>query len=140
MIFPEEKLAKALRDATEVRILITGSREWKDTLTLQLTLQRVYNMIHTAGKDAVLIHGTARGVDTIAGDFWESLGGITEKYPANWEKYGMMAGHLRNKQMVKSGATLCLAFIRNASKGAMHCAALAEKSGIPTVRVTDDDE
>lgn len=40
--------------------------------------------------------------------------------------------------MVESAPDLCLAFIRNGSKGASHCAQAAEDAGIPTVRYTQD--
>jgi len=47
---------------------------------------------------------------------------------------GRAAGFQHNAAMVAAGATVCLAFIRNGSRGASHTTALAEAAGIPTRR------
>ncbi len=61
-------------------------------------------------------------------------GATVEVHPADWERHGKAAGVIRNRVMVDKGADLCLAFIRNQSRGASHCAGLAEDSGIATRR------
>jgi hypothetical protein len=48
--------------------------------------------------------------------------------------YNPQAGLARNRLMVELGADICLAFVRNGSRGASHCAALAEEAGIPVRR------
>lgn len=112
------------------RLLVTGSRDWTDDEIIRGALAMRYQ------PDIVLVQGGTRGADTIAAVVWRVFGGEVETHRADWGQHGKPAGHIRNKVMVDLGADECLAFIRNQSPGAMGCAALAEKAGIPTKRWT----
>jgi len=117
-----------------MRILITGSRTWTDEATISnairdtwLTFGRPYGTI--------VVHGGARGADYLAGVAAKRQGLEVEVHALtdnDWLLKGLSAGHIRNAEMVSLGADVCLAFIRNESKGATGCAKLAEKAGIPT--------
>ena len=111
-----------------MRILVTGSRNWNDKFLIKSEL-----INHTSNSSSVvtIVHGAAPGADSIAGFYARELGFIEERHPASWSEFGRSAGYIRNKAMVDLGADICLAFIRNNSKGASMCASLAEKSGIP---------
>jgi len=57
--------------------------------------------------DAILVCGMARGADE-AGYRWATTLGVTiEQYPANWDRHGKVAGHVRNQAM----AAVCHAAI-----------------------------
>ena len=98
-----------------------------------------------------LIHGQAKGADDIADWDATSRGWPVRKWPVRrdaWLVNGGYAGHLRNRDMVDEAArvaerlhaqVLCTAFIHNESRGASGCAAYAQLSGIPTLRVTTED-
>lgn len=121
---------------TPYRILVTGSRDWAD-----------HDIVHdalTAEVDqhvpAVIVHGACpSGADAMA-SWWvrryRHLDVTEEAHPAIWRLYGKRAGFIRNGAMVDLGADVCLAFIRNGSRGASHTATLAEHAGIPVRRWT----
>ncbi|MFJ8345079.1 DUF2493 domain-containing protein [Streptomyces sp. NPDC094153] len=118
------------------RILITGSRDWADHDMVRDAL----TMAIYQNTPATIIHGACpSGADAMA-SWWirryQFLGLTEERHPANWQQYGKAAGPRRNTHMVNLGADVCLAFIRNSSRGASHTAALAEAAGIPTRRFT----
>lgn len=125
-----------------VRILVTVSRSWSEWSTMRAALQRC----HEEHPDAILVHGAAPKGDADAAGIWRGLGGRVEPWPARWREHGddcrctdrkgtcRFAGFRRNLAMVESAPDLCLAFIRNKSKGATHCAQAAEDAGIPVVR------
>lgn len=117
------------------RVLITGSREWDDDPLLCTTLAMAVQEA-PAGARPVIVHGAcSRGADNTA-DIWARNHRLAiERHPADWKQFGKSAGFRRNAEMVALGADLCLAFVKDASRGATHCADLAEKAGIPTRRI-----
>lgn len=114
------------------RVLITGSREWPYPTVIENVLDDLWNEIGPY----ILVHGAARGADTIGSEHHEWNMRPTEAHPANWTKYGKRAGYIRNATMVERGADICVAFIYEESRGATMCANLAEKAGIETRRYT----
>lgn len=112
------------------RILVTGSRDWTDEFQIQTALMHWW-LEHDRPSDAVLVHGACRGADRIAADCWRKQGFPVEAHPADWKTHGLAAGFIRNQHMVDLGADVCLAFIRNDSRGATHCMTRAEVAGIP---------
>jgi hypothetical protein len=110
--------------------LVTGSRTWADRLSIRQALAAVWH------PDTVLVSGACpRGADALCEACWTHWNGRIEHHPADWDQHGRAAGMLRNQAMVDLGADLCIAFIREHSAGATHCAELAERAGIPTRRV-----
>lgn len=115
------------------RILITGSRHWSDRDTIEVAVY--WASLHANGR-VVVVHGAARGADTLAADAARRLGLDVEAHPADWQRFGRSAGHRRNAEMVAAGADICLAFPLGESPGTRGCMALALAAGIPVVDVS----
>ena len=117
------------------RILITGSRTWENTDTIFGALWGAQEEIG----DFTLVSGACpTGADRICEDAARRAGMPIERHPADWKTHGRRAGFVRNAEMVNLGADLCLAFIRDNSKGASMTADLAQKAGIPTIIYRED--
>ncbi|MFE6080011.1 SLOG family protein [Streptomyces virginiae] len=126
--------------ARPYRILVTGSRDWTDEQLIRRALEAAWTE-QDSDRLLVIVHGACpTGADAHASRFvadCHAYGHTTvteEPHPADWKRNGRAAGPLRNAAMVTAGADLCLAFIRNRSRGATGCANTAERFGIPTRR------
>ena len=109
-----------------LRVLVCGDREWTDLAPITRELKRC--------RPAVVIHGGARGADTLAGTAARILKMQVEVFPADWERYGKAAGPMRNQQMLDEGKPdLVLAFHEHLekSKGTKDMIRRAEKAGVP---------
>jgi hypothetical protein len=129
---------------TDFRILVTSSRTWDREDVIWGALDHLARGAFAAGFDrVVVVHGACPDGGDAHADAWfrakrgEMPLGV-ERHPAEWSLYGKRAGWIRNKVMVWTGADVCLAAIRDGSKGATMCAELAERAGI-TVQVLDYD-
>lgn len=115
-----------------MRVLVTGSRDWSDDEVIALAMLAVRDEMQDATTQMTLVDGACpTGADAMAHAWAVRWGWSTERYPADWDRYGKRAGFVRNALMVDLGADVCLAFIKNNSKGASMTAELARKAGIP---------
>lgn len=118
----------------QVRILVTGSRDWVDAAVIRQALLDVWESYDCPVAPVLVSGGCPTGADAIAERLWTGWSFPVERHPAEWDAHGRAAGPVRNNAMVTAGADVCLAFIRNGSKGATQCAAVADRAGIPTIR------
>lgn len=112
-----------------MRVLVCGSRHFKDEGLLNETLDKV--------AITTVIEGEARGADTLARQYAERRGLDVLPFPALWDKHGRAAGPIRNTQMLVEGKPeLVIAFRGPNSKGTRDMINQAEKAGVP-VHVVD---
>lgn len=114
-----------------MKILICGGRDFEDRdVFYKAMLDFMYD------KNVSIIHGAAKGADTLAADWARAFGHQAESYPANWDKYGKRAGYIRNVQMLNEGKPdLVIAF--PGGKGTAMMIKLAEAAGTPVVKIND---
>lgn len=111
-----------------MRILITGSREWMNVDLIRTIFEGTkFNSAATT-----LVSGHCRGADLLCERIAKELGWMIEPHEADWELFGKRAGYIRNVHMVSLGADICLAFIKDHSKGSTNTAYLSRTANIQT--------
>src|SRR3990167_6850182 len=84
---------------SEYRVLVSGWRGCVNKMLVHYELDK----IHRLRRITTLIHGGARGVDSIAHG-WAVLNNVPiVMYPAQWDAHGKSAGSIRNQQMLDEG-------------------------------------
>lgn len=106
-------------------VLVCGDREWTDKAAIKHVLSQL-------PVDTVILHGGCKGADMLAGEVAVELGYDVFMFPANWDKYGLRAGPIRNLQMLDQNPELVIAFHEDLSKskGTAHTVREARKRGM----------
>lgn len=114
------------------RILITGSRAWENTAVIAKAMADAIIDSGATQEETIIVHGACpNGADMLADHIAYDWNANIEVHPADWKTHGKAAGFIRNAEMVNLGADICLAFIKDNSKGASHTLDLAARAGIP---------
>ena len=84
------------------------------------------------GPVAVVIHGAARGADTMAGAWAVARNVPVQAFPAQWDTFKKRAGPIRNQQMLTEGRPdLVIAF--PGARGTAHMVGLAREAGVEVI-------
>lgn len=125
---------------TRVRVLVTGSRSWTDREVIRQALASIPVVHRALTRNVTVVHGAARGADTIAAEEATKLGMAVEAHPADWERHGKAAGPIRNGEMVALGADVVLAFPLGRSVGTRDCMRRAQRAGIAVINFEPREE
>ena len=79
--------------------------------------------------DIEIVSGKARGVDTLGENYAKEKGYPIAEFPADWNKYKLAAGPIRNGQMADY-ADACIAFLASHSRGTKDMIRQAKKKGL----------
>lgn len=87
-----------------MRVLVCGSRTFNNYEKLKEVLD-AYNITE-------IIHGAARGADTLAGQYGNEAAIPVKVFPADWDTHGRSTGPIRNTRMLREGnPELVIAFL-----------------------------
>lgn len=102
-----------------------------------------YHVVCQAVRDSgfditTVISGGAAGVDMLGERYATEHGIPCERHPADWKKYGYVAGFVRNREMAQCADAL-IAVITGESHGTRNMIRQAQEAGLP-VYVTEYSE
>lgn len=78
-----------------MKYLCSGDRKFKDYDLVLRTMRE-----EGVGPGDVVVHGKAKGADTLCGRAATELGADVVEVPADWKQYGKRAGPMRNMKML----------------------------------------
>lgn len=111
-----------------MRVLICGSRDWRDE-------RAIYEWVRLhVPPNSTVIHGAARGADTMAGNAAAAWGHEVVVFRADWITYGLSAGFKRNQQMLDEGKPNLVVYFTDdldASHGTRHMVFISRRANIP---------
>jgi hypothetical protein len=91
-----------------MRVLVCGGRDWEEEGFVEQTLNRI---LVARGPFDRLIHGNARGVDRVAGNWARKKGVLEWLFLPDWHRVEASHGHNRNQLMMAMGTPdLVIAF------------------------------
>lgn len=113
-----------------MRVVVTGGRTYQYASRVSAAL----DAIHAVTPITALAHGGAYGADAMAEGWGEAAGVEVVSYAADWVRYGLAAGPMRNRWMLGDfRPDLVVAF--PGGPGTAHCVREARKMGIPVQEV-----
>jgi len=116
----------------EFKVLVCGGRDYDNRERLFAVLDKALRAANLAGKTFVLVHGGARGADSLAG-LWASMrqdSVSVRVYKADWDTHKKAAGPIRNNLMLTSESPdVIIAF--KGGNGTAHMMSIGRKAGVP---------
>lgn len=109
-----------------MKVIVCGGRHYGNK-------KLVYKVLDAVNPNFVVTGRCPSGADRIAEEWADEKGILFQGIEANWRKYGIAAGPLRNSQIVEKGADLCIAF--HGGKGTDNMMRKAQEAEIPVLFV-----
>ena len=110
-----------------MKLIIAGDRNFTNYNLLTAKVNKILS--NTDINTVEFISGGARGADRL-GEIYARRRGKTPKiFNAEWQKYGKMAGPMRNGRMARN-ATHLIAFLRIGSRGTANMIKQAQENGL----------
>jgi hypothetical protein len=122
-----------------VTILVCGDRYWNNLKEISTFLSGL--MLEYKPSEITIVEGGCRGADELSGIVAKTLGYNLIVCPADWVKYGKVAGPKRNQEMLNNHKPSMVVAFHNDyehSKGTKDMCERAKFANIYTVLVSTD--
>lgn len=119
------------------KVCIAGSRSFTDWLLMWEFLEKKladFLKLTTGSGISEIVSGTAKGADKLGERYAVAKSIPIKRFPADWNKYGKVAGHVRNRQMAEY-ADVCVVFWDGESRGSANMIACTKELKLPTIVV-----
>jgi rubrerythrin len=112
-------------------VIIAGGRDFEEPRHYQMMCKEVDEFLgpYEDNHNIYIVSGMAKGADTLGIMYAESRGYSYIPFPADWDRYGKGAGHIRNQEMSDVSDAL-VAFWDKESRGTKDMIARAIKLGL----------
>ena len=111
------------------KVLVCGGRDFDDYEAVRDTLNKL--------NPSSIVHGGARGADSLAERWCKETGCARQIFPAHWRKHGKVAGPLRNQQMIdEARPDLVVAF--PGGPGTRHMMHVAKQAGVEVWQIVTE--
>lgn len=87
----------------EMKVLVCGGRNFDDYDLVYKTLGEIDHEHWDGVHISEIIHGAAKGADSLAARWAKEMGVPVIAFPADWKSWGNSAGPIRNSQMLEHG-------------------------------------
>lgn len=107
------------------RVLFSGSRSFNE-------IDKILEVFSKLKWNDIIVHGGCpNGLDWHANNVAKENEFQTEVHKAEWDRYGRIAGFVRNQYMIDTRPDFAYFFWDGASKGTEHCLERCLVAGIP---------
>jgi hypothetical protein len=113
------------------KVLFCGGRNFQDIRLVELLFERL-------PKNFIVIHGGAKGADSLVDATARRHGLIIEVYKADWNKYGKSAGPVRNYEMLAQQPKYVCAF--DGGTGTAHMISIALQKQITVYKICSSND
>lgn len=112
------------------RWLVCGGRDFADQAVFDGAMG---DLMRHFGCPAEIVHGAARGADSMADALGARLAVTVRRFPADWQKHGRAAGIIRNREMLATKPDKVVAF--PGGRGTANMVEQARGAGIAVVEI-----
>lgn len=113
------------------KVIVAGSRHFNDYKRMKKDLD--YLLSRRAREETIeIVSGGCRGADACGERYAHEMGYSLAVFPANWDKFGKLAGPIRNHQMATYADAL-VAYCAPGSRGTSSMIHEAKKAGLRVV-------